>query len=111
MPNQYKFGISYTDDKWDVDLVGRGASGGSRAIAFNGYGYSAKYLDSSYLTLDLSINYKIKDNWKVYAKGYNLTNASYAERAGASANAPEDVKNYNYPAAGRRFLIGTEFTF
>lgn len=98
-PNQYKLGVAYTNDKWNIDLIGRGASGGAKQ----------NYCDSKYLTLDLSVNYKIKDNWKFYVKGYNLTNASYTEQAG-TYNVGTNV-NYKSPAAGRRFLVGTQVTF
>lgn len=94
-PNQYKFDIDYHTKKFNVDLIARGASGLS----------SASYVDSKYLTMDVSMQYKVKDNWKVYLKGYNLTNAAYAEAGGISG------AKYNFPAAGRCFLIGTEFNF
>ena len=94
-PNQYKLGVSYKNKQWNVDVYGRGASGADKA----------SYVDSKYLTLDMSVQYKLKDNWKLYMKGYNLTNAAYAESAGISNG------KYNYPAVGRHFLIGTEYTF
>lgn len=100
LPNQYKLGVSYNNAKWNVDLYGRGASGGAKAT----------YVDSKYLTMDLSVNYKVKDNWKLYAKGYNLTNVAYAEMAGTYTTAAGH-NAYTYPAAGRTFLIGTELTF
>ena len=95
VPNQYKFGVGYNGKRLSADVYARGGSGAAEA----------SYVDSKYLTLDLSVNYKIKDNWKLYVKGYNLTNASYAQSAGVYNN------NYKYPAPGRAFLIGTEFTF
>lgn len=95
LPNQYKIGLSYQDKKFGAELYGRGGTGASQT----------QYVDSSYLTLDLSLQYKIKPNWKIYAKGYNLTNASYAERGGRSG-----IRN-NFPAYGRCFLFGTEYTF
>lgn len=95
VPNQYKIGISYQDKKLGAELYGRGGSGAS----------ANSYVDSSYLTLDFSLQYKIKPTWKIYAKGYNLTNASYAERGGRSGN------RNNFPAYGRCFLFGTEYTF
>ena len=95
-PNQYKFGISYQDDRFGAELMGRGASGQS----------SEMYADSKYLTMDLSLQYKIKNNWKVYANLYNLTNAAYTEYP----NSPVDGRD-RYPAAGRHFFIGTEYKF
>lgn len=99
--NQYKFGVSYTDTKWNVDLYGRGASGLS----------SLNYADKNYVTMDLSVNYKVQKNWKLYAKGFNITNAAYAERAGVTVSSFNGHVIDSYPAAGRRFLVGTEFTF
>ena len=95
-PNQYKFGISYQDEKFGAELVGRGASGQS----------AASYSDKKYLTMDLSLQYKIKKNWKVYANLYNLTNAAYTEYSSVMADG-----RYVYPAAGRQFFIGTEYKF
>ena len=104
MPNQYQLGLSYKNEKWNIDLIGRGASGGA-FVGMGKYGRTNPYVDSKYFTLDLSVNYKIKDNWKFYVKGYNLTNAAYPQTAGYSKNV------YRYPAAGRSFLVGTEITF
>ena len=95
-PNQYKFGISYQDDKFGAELMCRGASGQSGKM----------YADSKYLTMDLSLQYKIKKNWKLYANLYNLTNAAYTEYP----NTPFDGRD-RYPAAGRHFFIGTEYKF
>lgn len=93
--NQYKIGISFNKDKWDAELYGRGASGADKS----------KYVDSKYLTLDLSLQYKVQKDYKIYAKAYNLTNASYAETG--------DVSNgkYSFPMPGRSFLIGMEYAF
>lgn len=101
VPNQYKFGISYNKDKWNVDLSARGGSGAAKA----------KYADSNYLTMDLNVNYMPQKNLKVFAKAYNLTNANYAEKGGISKYMGYYHTINNYPAAGRRFLIGTEVTF
>lgn len=101
VPNQYKFGVAYNKDKWNVDLFARGGSGAS----------VAKYADSNYLTMDLNVNYMPQKNWKVFAKAYNLTNASYAEKGGVSKYMGYYHNINNYPAAGRRFLVGTEVTF
>ena len=95
-PNQYKFGISYQDDRFGAELMGRGASGQS----------GKEFADSKYLTMDLSLQYKIKKNWKVYANLYNLTNAAYTEYSHVTSDG-----RYQYPAPGRQFFIGTEYKF
>lgn len=94
-PNHYKLGVSYAANDWNVEVYGRGASGASEK----------SFVDSKYMTLDMSVQYKLNDGCKLYAKGYNLTNASYAENAGISNG------KYNYPAAGRSFIVGAEYTF
>ena len=76
-------------------LFGRGASGADKS----------KYVDSKYLTLDLSLQYKVQKDYKIYAKAYNLTNASYAETGGVSNG------KYSFPMPGRSFLIGMEYAF
>lgn len=94
-PNQYKIGVSFNKDKWDLELYGRGASGADKS----------KYVDSKYLTLDFSLQYKVQKDYKIYAKAYNLTNVSYAETGGVSNG------KYSFPMAGRSFLVGMEYTF
>ena len=34
-PNQYKFGVNYNNEKWDVEVIGRGASGCAKAEGFD----------------------------------------------------------------------------
>ena len=89
------FLISFNKDKWDAELYGRGASGADKS----------KYVDSKYLTLDFSLQYKVQKDYKIYAKAYNLTNASYAETGGVSNG------KYSFPMPGRSFLIGMEYAF
>ena len=95
LPNQYKLGVSFSKDKWGVEVYGRGASGADKR----------KYVDSKYLTMDLSVQYKVRKDYKIYLKGYNLTNAAYAESGGISNG------KYSFPMPGRSFLVGMEYTF
>lgn len=106
IPNMYRFGVRYHDDLWNADLFLRGGSGAdtSGAKDWNG-NYAQKYVDSNYVTLDMSVSYKASKDLSFYAKGYNLLNKAYAESAGAVNYA------YSYPAQGRRFIIGAEYTF
>lgn len=106
IPNMYRFGVRYHDDLWNADLFLRGGSGAdtSGAKDWNG-NYTQKYVDSNYITLDMSVSYKASKDLSFYAKGYNLLNKAYAESAGAVNYA------YSYPAQGRRFIIGAEYTF
>ena len=106
LPNMYRFGVRYHDDLWNADLFLRGGSGADTGVFKNSYGYDAQnYLDSSFITLDASVSYKATKDLSFYAKGYNLFNKAYAESAGVSS------ATYMYPAQGRRFIIGAEYTF
>lgn len=95
IPNMYRFGVRYHNDLWNADLFLRGGSGADRSA----------YVDSKYMTLDMSVAYKATKDLSFYAKGYNLSNKAYAESAGVSS------ATYKYPAQGRRFIIGAEYTF
>ena len=106
IPNMYRFGVRYHNDLWNADLFLRGGSGADTSGANNWNGdYAQKYVDSNYVTLDMSVSYKASKALSFYAKGYNLLNKAYAESAGAVNYA------YSYPAQGRRFIIGAEYTF
>ena len=95
IPNMYRFGVRYHDDLWNADLFLRGGSGADKSA----------YVDSKYMTLDMSVAYKATKDLSFYAKGYNLFNKAYAESAGINGG------TYTYPAQGRRFIIGAEYTF
>lgn len=95
IPNMYRFGVRYHDDLWNADLFLRGGSGADKSA----------YVDSKYVTLDMSVAYKATKDLSFYAKGYNLFNKAYAESAGVNGG------TYTYPAQGRRFIIGAEYTF
>lgn len=94
IPNMYRFGVRYHDDLWNADLFLRGGSGADKSA----------YVDSKYMTLDMSVAYKATKDLSFYAKGYNLFNKAYAESAGVNGG------TYTYPAQGRRFIIGAEYT-
>ena len=95
IPNMYRFGVRYHDDLWNADLFLRGGSGADKSA----------YVDSKYMTLDMSVAYKATKDLSFYANGYNLFNKAYAESAGVNGG------TYTYPAQGRRFIIGAEYTF
>ena len=96
VPNMYRFGVRFHNNKWNVNAFLRGGSGAD----------SSKYVDSSYITLDMSANFKATDNLSFYAKGYNLFNKAYAETSGITTSG-----TYKYPAQGCHFIIGAEFSF
>lgn len=106
VPNIYRLGVRYHNDLWNADLFMRAGSGANTEKSVGYYGaISQKYVDSSYVTLDASVSYKATKDLSFYAKGYNLLNKAYAESAGATNG------SYNYPAQGRRFIVGAEYTF
>ena len=105
IPNQYKLGLEYKGKKVAADIFAKAGTGGG-----GGNYYGPHFVKSSYFTVDMSVNYKVKDNWKFYVKGYNLTNSAYFQRSGTYPVAGGGY-NYSYPAAGRAFLVGTEISF
>ena len=106
IPNTYRLGVRYHNDLWNADLFMRAGSGADTATVVVGDYYKDHYYaDSSYVTLDASVSYKATKDLSFYAKGYNLLNKAYAESAGVSAG------SYSYPAQGRRFIVGAEYTF
>ena len=103
MPNLYRLGVRYHDEKWNADLFLRYGAGGSTGI----HNYKQSYAENDYLTLDLTINYQAAQNLKIFAKGYNLLNEAYCEQAGYDSS----MGTYNCPSQSRRFLIGAEYSF
>ena len=107
VPNIYRLGVRYHNDLWNADLFMRAGTGADISLFKNSYGYDAQnYVDKSYVTLDASVSYKATKDLSFYAKGYNLLNKAYAESAGTNL-----MGSYKYPAQGRRFIVGAEYTF
>ncbi len=90
MPNTYRFGVRYHDEKWNAELTVRAAIGGD-TYRFNSSYYNA-YVDNCFVTIDLATSYKATKDWTIFAKGYNLTNKAYAESANVLGG------SYLYPA-------------
>lgn len=107
IPNTYRLGVRYHDEKWNANLTMRAANGADTRGKIDGYSgaYVQKYIDSSYITVDMAVSYKATNAWTVFAKGYNLLNRAYAEQAGATNY------RYDYPAQSRRFIVGAEYSF
>lgn len=105
-PNTYRLGVRYHDEKWNANLTMRATSGADTKSGYNYYGdWKHKFVDSSYITVDMAVSYKATKDWTVFAKGYNLFNKAYAEYAGATNY------RYDYPAQSRRFIVGAEYSF
>ena len=107
IPNMYRLGARFHTDRWSVSAFLRGGSGADTSQYIKDGNRVQAYVDSSYITLDLSANYKATKDLSFYAKGYNLLNKAYAETAGVDI----DSGTYTYPAQGCHFLIGAEYTF
>ena len=106
LPNTYRFGVRYHDEKWNADLMMRAASGGDTTEGLDyDLNKKQKYIDSSYVTFDLAASYKASNEWTIFAKGYNLLNKAYADCASATNG------HYDYPAQSRRFIVGAEYSF
>ncbi len=95
VPNIYRAGVRYHNDLWNADLFMRAGSGAD----------SRAYDETNYVTFDAAVSYKATKALSFYAKGYNLLNRAYSEYAGLSTD------YYYYPAQGRRFIVGAEYTF
>ena len=116
VPNIYRLGIHYKENKWNIDTFLRYGSGAYDNQDFipeydygNGYispAYtSGKYVDNNYLTVDMAITYNANKDLSFYAKAYNLFNEAYSEFSGTKNG------SYNYPAQSRRFIVGAEYKF
>lgn len=103
MPNTYRLGVRYHNEKWNADLIVRAANGGDTHRINSGW--CNAFVDSSFVTVDMAATYKANNQWSVFAKGYNLLNKAYAERANVVGG------HYDYPAQSRRFIVGAEYSF
>ncbi len=106
-PNVYRLGLNYKDGKWDTNIWLRSGSGCDTTVeAYPDYDlYYAKYLDNSFVTVDMAVTYKASDDLKIYAKAYNLFNEAYTDYVNATNG------SYDSPAQSRRFIIGAEYKF
>ena len=115
VPNIFRLGLRYKEAKWNVETYLRYGTGAyDTQDYYPGYtwdgvdypGYSTgKYIDNSYMTVDMAITYNATKDLSIYAKGYNLFNEAYAEYSGTKNG------SYNYPAQSRRFIVGAEYKF
>ena len=98
-PNVYRAGIKYKINEWvyNADLT---------AVSGQHIGVANGYTDKNYLVLDLGIEYKLKNNAKIFVKGLNLTDERYQEIGGLYP-----TYEAKYPMPSRSFIIGAEYTF
>ena len=106
-PNTYRAGLKYKNADWiyNADLT---AVSGQKVRVGGYYGYT----DSNYFVLDLGAQYKVKENLKVFANIYNVTNARYQEMGGIFDSSLGNLAGEAYyPMPSRSFIIGAEYTF
>ena len=108
-PNVYRVGVNYKDGKWDSNIWLRAVSGcetGATHYKFSMSGLpESRYLDDSYMTIDMAVTYKASDDFSMYFKAYNIFNEAYTDYVG-SING-----SYTSPAQSRHFIIGAEYKF
>lgn len=92
-PNGYRLGAGYTQDRWKMDIDVTGVSGLS----------TEKFTSSSYWVIDLSANYAINPNTRIYLKGNNITNRAYEVYGSSYIGA--------YPMAARSYQFGVNYSF
>lgn len=92
-PNGYRLGINYTKKAWDIGLNLTGASGRD----------TARFSSSAYWILDLSANYMIDKNTKLYFKWNNITNQAYEAWGNATVG--------SYPMPASNWQLGLKVSF
>ncbi len=108
-PNYYQLGFNYHQDAWNVNIMGRGATGRDTTRGMwsaDGLGNPIivpenAFSSKRYWVLDISASYQVNEDIKAYAKVFNLTNRAY-----------ETTYLWNtvgsQPMASRQFVIGVE---
>lgn len=92
-PNAYSFEVTYDKNRWSVSSLVQYVTGRSEK----------RYTDTSYVTWDMNVNYRLNEATKFYVKGFNLTNESYEIVPSATLGA--------YAMPERHFVIGMEHSF
>ena len=108
-PNTYRAGLKYENAGWTYNADLTAVSG--QKVKVDGW---QGYTDRNYFVLDLGVQYKVKENLKLFANAYNVTNARYQEVGGIYgayyAGMGLDGQAW-YPMPSRSFIIGAEYTF
>ena len=91
-PNQYKLGVNYQKGKLTMNLWARALTGAAET----------NFGKSSYITGDITGQYKFTDHVTGFAGLYNLSNTAFTE-----------IANYGmlYPARGRFIMGGVTYNF
>lgn len=113
-PNTYRAGLKYKNADWTYTADLTAVSGQKTRMHNLAMGTFTGYTDSNYFVLDLGAQYQVKDNLKIFANIYNVTNARYQEVGGGYSNAGYYgalAGEAYYPMPSRSFIIGAEYTF
>ncbi|EGO65502.1 TonB-dependent receptor plug domain-containing protein [Acetonema longum] len=92
-PNGYRLNLGYDQDKWSGGLTLKSATGRDLSA----------FTSRSYLTVDMTVNYQMDPDTRLYVKGYNLTNRSYELLGTIWSGLPGD-----YPMPARSIYAGLE---
>lgn len=102
--NLVTMGITYTKDKWDVGIDGKGF------IGRDGNNVQSKGWPSDrYWLFNAGVNYKATGNIKIFGKCNNIFNQEYAEQTNAIWWGGKPGDWYGMP--GRNFVVGMEMSF
>lgn len=93
--NIYRTHLMYDRDRWFADLSYTVYSGNDTRF----------FSDSHFDLLDLSVNYRVAEDWQLYLNVYNILNTTYETRA-LAVYGPGAL-----PEAGRSFMLGAKYTF
>lgn len=93
--NIYRAHLMYDRDPWFADLSYTVYSGNDTRF----------FTDPHFDLLDLSVNYRVAEDWQLYLNVYNILNAAYETRA-LAVYGPGAL-----PEAGRSFMLGAKYTF
>lgn len=103
---EWKIGTDYTLDKLNVNLFAKAiVKRPGRMSTQNNVPDSFK----SFWLCDLNVNYKATDNIKAFFKVNNLFDKLYTDQCNNMT--PLASSSYWYPAPGRNFQVGVEYTF
>ena len=108
-PNYYQLGFNYHQDDWNINIMGRGATGRNSTRGMwsaDGFGNPVivpenAFSSKQYWVLDLSASYQVTKDIKAYAKVFNLTNRAYETTYLWSTVGSQ-------PMSARQFVIGVE---
>lgn len=106
---EYRLGLEYQGEKFDGQVLLRGVQNkkGKSKIEAGGLIEHPAFPDDSYFLVDMTANWKVNKDLRVYGRIANLFDKYYAEVSNVYYGAPEEW----WAAPGRSFQIGLEYRF